>query len=279
MTATSMPHSKHLSNVCWNTAALPEVVMFNGHYKQGFMRHSHDIVTVVAVTNGKYRLQLDNSSHIVSPGDVVVIGANQFHAAEPVSSEGWRMRTLHVPTSLLSIDRDVNHGSDKTVWFQDPVLKDNRNASELFLDFHRSTELQTEQNRQKEQIHCFNEWFRSRVEVFKPEVVEKERKDPYVQQAAAKIASATGDQMLMMEIAEELGISAFALNRRFKKQFGMSPHNWRIQLRASYAAEKLRQGEPLVDVAMDCGFADQAHLTRTFRKVYGVTPGQYQQKQ
>ena len=38
----------------------------------------------------------------------------------------------------------------------------------------------------------------------------------------------------------------------------------------------LRQGEPISGVAFACGFADQSHLTRVFKRHFGLTPGAYQ---
>lgn len=48
-----------------------------------------------------------------------------------------------------------------------------------------------------------------------------------------------------------------------------------MQIRASEAARLLTEHVPLVDVAAMCGFTDQSHMGRIFKKVFGVTPGQY----
>ena len=56
---------------------------------------------------------------------------------------------------------------------------------------------------------------------------------------------------------------------------GMSPHAYQRQARVRRACALIRLGQPLADVAAAAGFADQAHLTRVFRRVVGVTPGVY----
>jgi AraC-like DNA-binding protein len=45
--------------------------------------------------------------------------------------------------------------------------------------------------------------------------------------------------------------------------------------RLDFAGGRLRERGPLAEVALSAGFADQAHLTRMFRSVYGLTPGRY----
>jgi AraC-like DNA-binding protein len=55
---------------------------------------------------------------------------------------------------------------------------------------------------------------------------------------------------------------------------GLSANRIRQIVRARTAAERLRRGEPILDVAHDMGYADQAHLTRDLKRLTGYTPGQ-----
>jgi AraC-like DNA-binding protein len=55
---------------------------------------------------------------------------------------------------------------------------------------------------------------------------------------------------------------------------GLSANRILQIVRARTAAERLRRGEPILDVAHDMGYADQAHLTRDLKRLTGYTPGQ-----
>jgi AraC-like DNA-binding protein len=55
----------------------------------------------------------------------------------------------------------------------------------------------------------------------------------------------------------------------------LTPHAYLDQLRVRHARELLRNGIAPADVALRTGYADQSHLTRHFRRLVGVTPGQY----
>lgn len=77
------------------------------------------------------------------------------------------------------------------------------------------------------------------------------------------------------EIADAVGLSVYHFIREFRKRVGMTPHAWLQHLRVIAAQRLLSEGNPIADVAVATGFADQSHLTRVFRKTIGVTPGAF----
>jgi AraC-like DNA-binding protein len=79
------------------------------------------------------------------------------------------------------------------------------------------------------------------------------------------------------QVCDEFGIGERALQRLTARRIGLSP-KWLIQRRRLHeAAERLRTGDrvDLAAVAADLGYADQAHFTRDFRTVTGLTPGSF----
>ncbi len=85
------------------------------------------------------------------------------------------------------------------------------------------------------------------------------------------------DLLRVDQLADGLGMSERTLQRLCSRRIGIGP-KWLVQRRRlQEVAERLaRDGTPdLAGVAADLGYADQAHLTRDFRKVTGLTPGEY----
>ena len=119
------------------------------------------------------------------------------------------------------------------------------------------------------------EGFGPRIGQFLPRVVRPDRDDPAIAKVRSLLRDDAGAALSIESVAEEIGLSVFALTRQFKKVFGAPPHVWRMQSRANRAAQRLRARTPLVDAALESGFADQSHMNRVFKKVFGVTPGQY----
>ena len=76
------------------------------------------------------------------------------------------------------------------------------------------------------------------------------------------------------EMATLLGISTWHFLRQFRARFGCAPHAFVIQRRIERARCLLLRGDlPLKEIATTCGFSDQAHMTRQFRRHLGITPG------
>jgi AraC-like DNA-binding protein len=76
-------------------------------------------------------------------------------------------------------------------------------------------------------------------------------------------------------LAREVGLSRFATLRAFKRQFGLPPHAYRLRVRLGLARKSLRDGLKPAEVAAEYGFVDQSHLTRHFRRLFGITPAEY----
>jgi AraC family transcriptional regulator len=78
----------------------------------------------------------------------------------------------------------------------------------------------------------------------------------------------------LKEVARECGLSVGYFSHAFRRTLGVAPHKWLMEQRVVLSKEKLRDdGLSLSDVAMECGFSDQSHLTRVFRQTVGVSPG------
>ncbi len=79
------------------------------------------------------------------------------------------------------------------------------------------------------------------------------------------------------ELGHEAGLSPFHLSRMFTARVGLPPHEYQVSRRVRHAKKMLAEGEPAAQVAVECGFSDQSHLSRAFKRTMGMTPGQYAQ--
>jgi AraC-like DNA-binding protein len=77
------------------------------------------------------------------------------------------------------------------------------------------------------------------------------------------------------EVARQAGMNRFVLLRWFRRAFGTTPHAYLTAVRIDRARALLAAGMRCVEAGAVTGFADQAHFTRQFKRLTGVTPAVY----
>ena len=97
---------------------------------------------------------------------------------------------------------------------------------------------------------------------------------PWQERRAKEILRANLHGVPLKEVARECGLSVGHFSHAFRRTLGVAPHKWLIEQRVALSKEKLcGEDLSLSDVAAECGFSDQSHLTRVFRQTVGISPG------
>jgi AraC-like DNA-binding protein len=92
--------------------------------------------------------------------------------------------------------------------------------------------------------------------------------------ATEYLSTNLGSEGSLKDIAEQCGLSTSHFSKAFKETMGIAPHQWLIRRRIAVAKELLKAPSlSLAEVALECGFADQSHLTRVFTRIVGMGPG------
>lgn len=89
----------------------------------------------------------------------------------------------------------------------------------------------------------------------------------------ARAALVANPDLTLVQLAALVGCAPHHLSRLFGRELGVGVAEFRLSLRAQQALDGLVAGAPsLAELASACGFTDHAHLTRTLRHRFGVTP-------
>ncbi|MEN1727614.1 MAG: AraC family transcriptional regulator [Pseudomonadota bacterium] len=90
------------------------------------------------------------------------------------------------------------------------------------------------------------------------------------------ISNHFGQSVVVEDLASEAQLSTSHFSHLFKQTIGTSPMQFVAAYRVEQAKKRLaKQGEPMIDIAMACGFSDQAHFSRQFKRLTGLSPSKY----
>src|SRR3546814_19350092 len=91
-----------------------------------------------------------------------------------------------------------------------------------------------------------------------------------VRRACELIEELLEEPITINDLSRQLRASRSYFVRCFRDATGLPPSHYIRQLRLARGLERIRQGQQLADVAMVSGFADQAHFTREFKRIYAI---------
>lgn len=87
------------------------------------------------------------------------------------------------------------------------------------------------------------------------------------------------EKITLDSLVERFFINKFYLTRVFREQFGISVNAYLLQVRVTYAKRLLRFSDLSIEqIGYDCGVSDPNYFSRVFKKIEGVTPGEYRKK-
>ncbi|MFJ2682592.1 helix-turn-helix domain-containing protein [Pseudomonas sp. NPDC087342] len=239
-----------------------------------YARHSHAHFSIGAITAGCSTYVHEQSEFAVSAGTVVLMNPGDVHACNPIDDQPWSYLMLYVETPWLT---DLQHqlGFSQDQAFRRFSITHLRDAS-LFTGLKDLYAVLIDDQQDVLRKHSATLEFFTDVQQRLNPIDQPLREPNFKLERAAEYIRDNCTQLLKLEdICEAAQLSPSYLIRAFKQHFGMTPHAFLVNQRIQFARERLRSGRLIADVALEAGFADQAHFQRAFKQHLAATPGQY----
>jgi AraC-like DNA-binding protein len=248
------------------------VTLMRAHFtRHAFERHSHETFSIGLTRTGVQTFRCGGSLHASLPGDLILFNPDQAHDGRRGAPEGFGYSILYVPEDVVDECRDAGAAIGLPRRFSTPVARDPVLAR-LYQDAAGTGTTPGESLRAHESLrrllteslrrHGDGRWTdappsagRSRMERVREHLWAHHAQDLTVAQLAAVA-----------------GLSRAHTSRAFREHFGVPPHAYLNAVRLHRARRMLLDGLPIVRVAIDCGFADQAHFARRFKGSFGISP-------
>jgi AraC-like DNA-binding protein len=233
---------------------------------QHYAPHTHEEFAVGVCVDGVESIRYRGDVHYAGPGSVVVLEPGETHTGGPAAASGFAYRCMYPPAHLFA-EREAGQPH-----FRDPVIADPQLAR-AFLAAHDALACGDPLEGESRLVCALG------TLVCRHGMTSRVPGAAASQRVVRAIMTRLEDQMVcpptLAEMAADVGLSRYHLVRAFGAAAGMPPYAWLAQHRVSKARCLLDAGYRPAEVAGLVGFADQAHLTRWFRRVLGVTPGAY----
>ncbi|MFJ4345219.1 AraC family transcriptional regulator [Pseudomonas sp. NPDC089401] len=248
----------------WRDPALPfvEARRVRDGREVCYAAHSHDCFSIGAITSGRSTYLSGDSQVEVGAGTTVVMNPGVVHACNPIEGEGWSYLMLYVDLPWLQA-----RGFALPAQTLSTAAGLYSRLLALFADLFE-VDLPDREAR-------LARFFEDLPRYLPAEIDSMRAEHPQLDAAAAFIRAHRADPLSLADICAACGLSRSYLIRAFRQRFGLTPHGYLLDQRVQQARAQLRGGRAIAEVALEAGFADQAHLQRAFKQHLASTPGHY----
>lgn len=262
------------------------------HYKDeptlqvGF--HNHDFYEIYFFVSGNVSFVIEGKNYSLKPGDIFLINNREIH--KPLLEDGcvYERYVIWVkPEFIKSYSTDSSNLSrcfDSTSKNKHNLLRPNANMLSLIKkiilklkDVCNSSGYGNDVLRSLYLVELLAYLNIAYIDAYKGNIQEDIVYNKKVNEVIRYINDNLSEDLSLETLSKKFFTSKYHLLREFKKYAGYTPHDYALQKRLINAKTLLREGYRILDICQLCGFGDYSNLSRSFQKVYGITPREYRE--
>jgi AraC-like DNA-binding protein len=260
----------------WSVPHLNDLHLLSATFvTYAFKRHMHDYFVIGMVEEGLQRFDYGRDHYITPPSGLIIINPGEPHTGEAAVVSGFRYRALYPEAEMMqSVAAEVRGRSYDIPFFAKPVIDDVA-LFDAFRQFHTMLEGGSTRLEQESVYLWMLAQLVTRHADPKPQAGRIGRERVEIQRIRRYLDVHYADDVKLADLAALVHWSPFYLLRVFRNEVGLPPHAYLETIRIREAQRLLKLGTLLANIAYDTGFSSQSHFTTTFKRLIGVTPGQY----
>lgn len=261
-----------------------EVFHFTGNNGVQIALHFHDFFECSLLLSGKLSYQIESASFAEQPGDLLLISPNQLH--RPLFIHGtepyerivfWLSRSFveRLSDEKNDLSACFSGGREGAIRLGGAVRAQITRLFSELLSASSGEAFGREllcRSLAASLLVCLNRIARGTAD---SAALDEIHVSPLVQQVSSYLDAHIDEAISLDAVAQAAFLSKYYLERKFKEETGASIYQMLLQKRMIRARNLMREGLPLMQVAMRCGFADYSGFYKAFRSAYGVSPREY----
>jgi AraC-like DNA-binding protein len=236
-----------------------------------FAPHTHNELMIGAIFAGVKAFRLERQIHLAGPGALSIVNPGEMHTGERRHGSQLIYAALYVPRVALEHMLHTANAVGRSLC--QPVIEDDE-LSRGIVAAHSALFTGKDDIEAEELLVLSLQSLYSR---YGSTAVQTERSScpRSLATALAFLADNASSRVTLEDAARVAGIGPFHLIRLCRRHVGLTPHAYVTQVRVERAKRLLKSGTPAAHVALDVGFADQAHFSKRFKQLTGTTPAHY----
>jgi len=240
--------------------------------KYDYPRHLHPEHSIVLVLQGVEITTCRGTTYKAYPGDLLLINAEEVHSSKSIKTS-YRAIKINQKTLSRVLSQMTGRNLNKP-YFLELIVNDST-MFRLLLSLHLKLEQNISPLEKESEFLSTIGLLLARQNKNHPTFKRVRKEHRYITLVRDYLKSHYAENVTLAELTSIANISSFYLLRVFHSEVGVPPHEYQTQVRIAQARKLLRKGMSISQAALETGFFDQSHLSRNFKRIVGVSPGQY----
>lgn len=248
--------------------------------------HQHPFYEIFFFLSGNVNYIIEGKTYNLRPGDVLLTGSSDIHRPDIRPGRPYERIVIWLADDFFDNLHDL-YGEDLTRCFTDAALKDYRLIRPDSQNILRLKQLcdQISQAKRSPETGSYalasaylteflvyvSRAYYDTPDSIKRDVTENEK----INQILLYINENLTEELTLDCLSDRFYISKYYLNRKFKQFTGLSLYQYIMKKRLIVARDLLRNGSPVMDACMQCGFNDYSNFLKAFKREFGKLPSEF----
>ena len=239
--------------------------------ERSYESHAHATLSIGFMVEGTTSFQTPDGAFLLKPGALAIIPPHTQHACNPIKGNMRSYIMVYFDEDFcMQIQAKLFQEATSLLPLTTPLVF----HKELFESFEKIITALLKQHH-IEHIHALGKWLETFFWLYTKRGIHK-KTDKTLSDVARFLENRLDDMPSLETLAQRFDYNPFILLRHFKKAYGCTPKHYALNIRIEHAKKLLQEGSSLALCAQYCGFVDQSHFHRFFKRYTALTPKEYQ---